>query len=223
MNEKTLVKGKLICVALNDTAHLTQLSKSFLKPPHKEPPKQPVLYYKPRNTWCGHKSVIPWEVDVENVARPGMTVGASLGVVIGRKACRVKQENALEYLKGYTIVHDFSLPESSYYRPDIKGKCLDDTAPVGPSIVPVDYIDDYRALEVKIRINGSLKSSFKLRDLHRGPAELISIISYIMTLQPGEVVAVGFPGDKPAVSQGDSIDTTITEIGELSNSIEWRK
>lgn len=219
MNDNTLVNRKLVCVALNDTAQLQQLDSTFHQPPYQRPPTQPVLYYKPRNTWNVNGAEIEWARDFDGQEVPSMVVGASLGVVIGQKTCRVSVENALNHIAGYTLVADYSLPEQSYYRPDIKGKCLDGSAPVGPYIVPADTLDAPETLNVTIRVNGDLKSEFALNTMARSAAELVSSLSYIMTLQPGEIIAVGFAGDRVPVNKGDRVDATIDGIGTLTNTL----
>ncbi len=219
MNEKTLVTSKLVCVALNDRAQLAALESSFNEAPYHKPPTQPVLYYKPRNTWSLNGAEIEWAKAFDGNDVPAMVVGASLGVVIGKETCRVSQQDALDYVGGYTVVADYSLPEQSYYRPDIKGKCLDGSAPVGPEIVAADKITNPDALSVTLSVNGEQKSRFALSGMQRGVAELISTLSYIMTLQPGEIIAVGFAGDRVAVGKGDRVDAAIDGIGILSNTL----
>lgn len=219
MNPNTLVNSKLVCVALNDRAQLARLEQTFNEAPYKKPPEQPVLYYKPRNTWNVDCATVDWAKDFDNNDVEAMVVGASLGVVIGRETCRISPENAMAAVGGYTIVADYSLPERSYYRPDIKGKCLDGSAPVGPRIVPADQITDPSALSVEICINGELKSYFQLADLQRDTAELISTISYIMTLQPGEIIAVGFAGQRVDVHKGDRVEASIEGVGTLTNCV----
>ncbi|WP_432698694.1 fumarylacetoacetate hydrolase family protein [Marinobacterium sp. YM272] len=219
MTTNTLVNSKLVCVALNDKAQLAALESSFNEAPYKKPPTQPVLYYKPRNTWSTDGAEVEWAKDFDGVDVPAMAVGASLGVVIGKETCRVSADEALDYVGGYTIVSDFSLPEESYYRPDIKGKCLDGSAPVGPEIIPADKIANPDALRVTLSVNGHLKSNFELADMQRSVAELISIISRIMTLQPGEIIAVGFAGDRVAVAKGEKVDAQIEGVGTLTNTL----
>jgi len=219
MNKQILVTSKLVCVALNDKAQLAALEGSFNEAPYKKPPTQPVLYYKPHNTWSADSAEIQWAKDFDGNDVPAMAVGASLGVVIGQETCRVSVDEALDCVGGYTVVGDFSLPEESYYRPDIKGKCLDGSAPVGPEIVSADRIADPDALRVCISVNGNLKSSFELANMQRSVAELISTISYIMTLQPGEIIAVGFAGNRVAVAKGDKVEASIEGVGTLTNTL----
>ncbi|PHQ26581.1 5-carboxymethyl-2-oxo-hex-3- ene-1,7-dioate decarboxylase [Marinobacter guineae] len=219
MTANTLVSSKLVCVALNDKSQLAALEGTFNEAPYKKPPTQPVLYYKPRNTWNVDGAEVEWAKDFDGNDAPAMAVGASLGVVIGQETCRVSQAEALEYVRGYTIVCDFSLPEESYFRPDIKGKCLDTSAPVGPEIVPADTIDNPDALTVTVFVNGERKNVFPLANMQRSVAELISKISWIMTLQPGEVIAVGFAGERVPVAKGDRVEATIEGVGTLTNTL----
>lgn len=219
MTAETLVNSKLVCVALNDKDQLATLEATFSEAPYKQPPTQPVLYYKPRNTWSRNGAEIEWAKDFDGNDVAEMAVGTSLGVVIGKETCRVSAEEALDCIGGYTIVSDFSLPEQNYYRPDIKGKCLDTTAPVGPEIVAADKIANPDALSVTISVNGERKSVFELANMERSVAELISIISRIMTLQPGEIIAVGFAGNRVPVAKGDKVESSIEGIGTLSNTL----
>lgn len=219
MTAKTLVNSKLVCVALNDQAQLTALEETFNQPPYKKPPTQPVLYYKPRNTWSVDGAEVEWARDFDGHDVPAMVVGASLGVVIGKETCRVSVDEALEYVGGYTLVADYSLPEQSYYRPDIKGKCLDTSAPVGPEIVPAERVAQPQQLSVSISVNGEPKSVFPLSNMKRSVAELISLISHIMTLQPGEIIAVGFAGNRVPVARGDKVEAQIEGVGTLTNTL----
>ena len=218
MNPNTLVHSKLICVALNDSKQLKQMSDAFNEKPYVKPPTQPVLYYKPRNTWSTDGAVVDWAKDFDGIDVAEMAVGGSLGVVIGKETCRVSEAEALNYVKGYTVVADYSLPEQTYFRPDIKGKCLDNSAPVGPVVVsPAGLSPD--SLTVDVAVNGNVKSSFPLTQMERSVATLIHTLSYIMTLQEGEVIAVGFYGDRVAVAKGDKVAISIEGVGTLNNTL----
>lgn len=218
MTEHAVVKGKLVCVALNDNRQLTSLSETFSAPPHKAPPQHLVLYYKTRNTWNSDGATLDWLSDKSGGASGACVIGASLGVVIGKTACRVSTDEAMDYVSGVTLVHDFSLPETSYFRPDIRGKCQDGSAPVGA--VNADILGlDLDTAEIETRVNDKPASSFSYRHLHRGVARVISELSHIMTLQPGEVIAPGFAGERVSVTTGDVVVSTIEGVGTLTNSI----
>ncbi|MFP3547774.1 fumarylacetoacetate hydrolase family protein, partial [Rhizobium sp. SIMBA_035] len=80
--------------------------------------------------------------------------GPALGVVIGKRASRVRLEDALEHVAGYTIVNEFSLPENSYYRPAVKAKCRDGFCALGPELVPAAEVPDPHALSLELWVNG---------------------------------------------------------------------
>ncbi|EPJ44077.1 MAG: hypothetical protein OFPI_40540 [Osedax symbiont Rs2] len=214
MNRHSIVKGKLICVALNDSEQLSAMQQEFSEAPYKAPPTQPVLYFKPHNTWNTQAATIDWP----STGGP-LYVGASLAVVVATKCTRVSAEQALEYVAGFSILHDFSLQEKSYYRPDIKGKCLDGTAPLGAKVTPIDQVSDLSALSVITEVNGELASEFPLSQMQRSVPELISSISYIMTLEPGDVIAVGFKGERILLNKGDKVCSAIAGVTELSNQV----
>lgn len=218
MNPNTLVHSKLICVALNDSEQLINMNDTFNEKPYAKPPTQPVLYYKPRNTWSTDGAIVDWAKDFDGADVAEMAVGGSLGVVIGKETCRVSEADALNFVKGYTVVADYSLPEQTYFRPDIKGKCLDNSAPVGPEVVAAAGVTP-DALTVDVAVNGTVKSSFPLSQMERSVATLIHTLSYIMTLQEGEVIAVGFYGDRVAVSKGDQVSISIEGVGTLNNTL----
>lgn len=217
-----LVSSKLVCVALNDAGQRKALQATFEAAPYNKPPTQPVLYYKPRNTWAASGAVIPWATDADGDAAGSMVVGGSLGVVIGQRTCRVSEEDALSYVGGYTVVGDYSLPEATYYRPDVRGKCQDGTGPVGPAVTPASDVANPDALEVVISVNGNASSRFPLSEMHDSVAALISTISKIMTLQPGDVIATGFRGERTPVAPGDSVAIEIAGVGTLENTLGGR-
>jgi len=212
LDDRTPVRSKLVCVALNDPEHFESLQADFRAPPYGKPPTRPVLYYKPRNTWSHDGAT------VEIPDGKSLVVGASVGVVIGKACCRAKPSDALAYIGAYCLVHDFSLPEASYYRPDIKGKCLDGSAPVGTP-TPASEVVDPSGLGLTMEVNGEPRARVAVSSLARGIEELVSEISHIMTLEPGEVIAVGFNGERVAVRDGDEVSTTGDRLPSLTNTI----
>lgn len=214
MSSNQIVKGKLVCVALNDASQLAQLDSTFNEKPYLKPPTQPVLYFKTHNTWSTDEAKMAPAKDGQS-----LVVGASIAVVIGKQCCRVSEESAVEYIGGLSLVHDFSLPETSYYRPDIKGKCLDGSAPVAQKPVAMSDISSLQDLEVTTSVNGHQQRTLKVTDLHRSVEQLISLISTIMTLEAGDVIAVGFPGERIPVQAGDSVSSTMSGFVQLNNSV----
>lgn len=213
MYEHPVVKGKLVCVALNDQRQLDAMQSVFEQAPYNKAPAEPVLYFKPRNTWAGDHA------QFSSDSEQSLCVGASLAVVIGKECCRVTKDKALDYVDSYTLMHDVSGPEESYYRPDIKGKCMDGSAPLSQNTVAASSISDPNALTIVSCINNEVKLEFDLDVMHRSVEEVIEKISYIMTLDAGDVIAVGFAGTREPVVNGDKVVSTIDGIGSLTTFI----
>jgi 5-oxopent-3-ene-1,2,5-tricarboxylate decarboxylase / 2-hydroxyhepta-2,4-diene-1,7-dioate isomerase len=218
MTKHPLLKGKLICVALNDQNQLDTLESTFNEAPYLHTPKEPVLYFKPRNTWNGDKATLTPPTQEDH-----FVVGASLAVVIGKECCRVSENDAMDYAAGFSILHDISLPEKNYYRPDIKGKCIDGTAPLLETMVDANTFGDVSALQVITSVNGQEKASLSLSNLHRSVPTLIETISRIMTLNAGDVIGVGFIGERIPLCAGDEIMSNIDGVGCLTTLIGGAK
>ena len=137
--------GTLFGVALNYQGLLQSHLQSFTQPPYQKPPVKPVLFIKTPNTRNSHEAPVVFPQGVER-----LQPGPALGVVIGKRASRVRLEDALEHVAGYTIVNEFSLPEDSYYRPAVKAKCRDGFCALGPELVPAAEVPDPHALSLEL-------------------------------------------------------------------------
>jgi 5-oxopent-3-ene-1,2,5-tricarboxylate decarboxylase / 2-hydroxyhepta-2,4-diene-1,7-dioate isomerase len=209
---------EVICVALNYIGHVEEVESQFDKAPYKEAPKTPVLFIKPQNTITQHKSSVLYPDDV-----PAVQAGPSLAIVIGKQACRVSEMEAMDYIKGYTIFNDFSLPEQSYFRPAITSKCYDSFGPLGPVIVDKEAVTDPHDLEIKTIINGELRQQAHTDELVWSIPALLEFISSFKTLYPGEVIATGFPAGRVDVNVGDEVSIEIENVGCLSNTLVSEK
>ncbi len=166
---------------LNHRAALAALGDSVHQPPYKAPPKAPVLYIKPRNTWAG-----PGAEVVVPAGESELEIGASLGLVFGRTACRVSEGTALEYLEGYTIVADISLPHSAFYRPSVRLKARDGFCPMLPGCVPRAQVANPDALPVRVSIDGTNSCSPPAPlDMLRPAAMLIAEVERLHDVQCG--------------------------------------
>lgn len=208
------VEHEVICVALNYAEHVKQVESAFHEPPHKSPPTHPVLFIKPLNTLNGHLRPVQKPDGVEVVQ-----AGPALAVVIGKKATRVKAEDAMDYVQGYTLFNDFTLPEISYFRPAIVAKCYDSFGPLGPYIVDKDDIDDPHNLMIRTLVNGEVRQESNTSGLIRTIPELIESITEFKTLPAGSIIASGFPPGRVDVNTGDVVSIEIEKIGCLSNTI----
>jgi 5-oxopent-3-ene-1,2,5-tricarboxylate decarboxylase/2-hydroxyhepta-2,4-diene-1,7-dioate isomerase len=117
------------------------------------------------------------------------------------------------------LCHDFSLPETSYYRPDIKGKCLDNSATLSQAVMLSD-IGDLSQKAVTTYVNGEQVQHFPLTRLERAAEQLIELISHIMTLDKGDVIAIGFAGERSHLEAGDVVHSKLGEAVELENQVK---
>ncbi|MEJ8810281.1 fumarylacetoacetate hydrolase family protein [Variovorax ureilyticus] len=206
------LSGTVYGTLLNSAASLASLGDAVNAAPYKAAPKAPVLYVKPRNTLA---------VDGDQVAVPQsageLQVGASLGLVVGRTACRVSEADALSYLAGYTVVIDFSVPHDSFYRPSVRFKALDGSCVIGPSVVPAHRIPDPDNLPISVYVDGTLAQSNSTAGMVRNAARLLADVTEFMTLAPGDILLLGVPGDTPNAKAGQSVAVEIEGVGRLEN------
>ena len=199
--------------ALNFGGHLESLGERLSQDPYKAPPRAPILYIKPPNTWSATGAKIPVPSGT-----PHLKMGGTLGIVIRRAACRVSESEALDYVGGWVIVNDVSIPHQSYYRPAIKQRCRDGFCPIG-SIAPVNSINPADA-QIRISLNGVLKASASTKDLVRSVAQLITDVSEFMTLRTGDILLVGEPDNAPLAGPGDRVRVEIAGLGAIENKLE---
>lgn len=208
------VSGTIYGALLNYKGALGSLGAEVYDAPYKEPPKAPILYIKPANTIVGNKMPIPLPAGV-----PELEMGAALGVVIGHDATRVSEEQAMDYVAGYTVVNDVSVPHKSFYRPAISQKCRDGFCPVGPWIIERDAVTNPNALDVRVFVNGELRQENSTENLIRSVSQLIAEVTDFMTLSAGDILLVGVPEGAPIVKAGDRIRIEIDQVGILENTV----
>lgn len=200
------ISGTVYGTLLNDAGALAALGEAVHVAPYKAPPQAPILYIKPRNTHLGHGA----RVVVPNDAR-SIEVGASLGIVIGRTASRVSVENAFEYIGGYTIVADLSVPHESVYRPSVRFRVCDGFCVMGPAVVARRHVADPDTLDIVVEIEGGATFRASTATSIRHVARLISDVTDFMTLTPGDVLTLGVPHGAPVVGAGAAISIAIAE------------
>jgi 5-oxopent-3-ene-1,2,5-tricarboxylate decarboxylase/2-hydroxyhepta-2,4-diene-1,7-dioate isomerase len=203
--------GLVYGVVLNDRDSLERLGQALSAPPYKVPPSAPILYVKPYNTHTGHGAHIRLPVGARAVE-----VGATLGIVFGADASHVPENRALEYVDGYTIVADLSLPHASYYRPAIREKCFDGACPAGPWLVSRDELPDPHAVPIRTYVDGRLVDEHSLADAVRRIPRLIADVSEFMTLKCGDVLLCGVRYQAPTAAAGSKVEVEIEGIGRLA-------
>lgn len=153
-----------------------------------------------------------------------------LGVVIGKAGRRIKKENALEHIAGYTIVNDVSARDMNHrtdypFKHDwFRGKSWDTFCPMGPWFVPKSCIDDLHDLPLKLKLNDKQMQDGNTSELIWNVFEQIEYLSSILTLQPGDVIMTGTPagvgkGMGIFLKPGDVLECTIDGIGSITNPV----
>jgi 5-oxopent-3-ene-1,2,5-tricarboxylate decarboxylase / 2-hydroxyhepta-2,4-diene-1,7-dioate isomerase len=206
------LSGVVYGTLLNHHTARQALGDALTQPPYNAPPKAPVLYVKPYNTLAVSGDPVPVPPGV-----PDLEVGACLGLVIGRPACRLEPANALEYLAGYLIVNDVSVPHQTYYRPSIRFRARDGFCPIGPRVVPRQVLADPDALTIRVFVDGELKQEATTAQLVRAVSKLLADVTEFMTLSPGDILAVGAAAPAPRVRVGQQARIEIDGLGRLEN------
>ncbi len=153
-----------------------------------------------------------------------------LGVVIGKKARRVKKEDALDYIAGYTVVNDISARDLNHrtdypFKHDwFRGKSWDTFCPMGPSFVPKSAIEDTHKVKLSLFLNGKQMQNGNTSELIWDAFEQIEYLSSILTLQPGDVIMTGTPagvgkGIGLFLKDGDVLEASAQGIGTVTNTI----
>jgi 5-oxopent-3-ene-1,2,5-tricarboxylate decarboxylase/2-hydroxyhepta-2,4-diene-1,7-dioate isomerase len=206
------LSGAVYGALLNHCSALAELGERASLPPYGAAPRTPVLYVKPRNTLARSGDRVEIPAGVED-----LEAGACLGLVIGRIACKVSLEEALDHVAGYLIVNDVSVPHQSFYRPSIRFKARDGFCPLGPAVADRRAIANPDALVIRTYVGGVLMQTSTTADLVRPAAQLLRDVTEFMTLAPGDVLAVGVARPPPRVRAGETVDIHIDGIGTLSN------
>jgi 2-keto-4-pentenoate hydratase/2-oxohepta-3-ene-1,7-dioic acid hydratase in catechol pathway len=204
---------KVVCVGLNYFDHAAE-SRG-------EAPKAPLLFGKFANTLCGDGDAIVLPDGIGHV-----DAEAELAVVIGRTASRVSEDDALEFVDGWTCAddvsaRDFQFGDGQWFR----GKSVDGFCPVGPRVVPRDELDP-SDLRVQQRLNGEVLQDSSTSLLIFGIPMLISYISQVITLERGDLILTGTPegvgvfrDPKISLKAGDVVEVEIDGIGVLRNEV----
>jgi 5-oxopent-3-ene-1,2,5-tricarboxylate decarboxylase/2-hydroxyhepta-2,4-diene-1,7-dioate isomerase len=206
------LSGTVYGTLLNHRTALAALAGQLDSPPYQAPPRAPVLYLKPRNTLA---------VDGDPVRIPAaaaeLEVGACVGIVLGRTACRLTEAGALDHVAGFLIVNDVSVPHPDYYRPSVRYKARDGFCPLGPRVTARTAAGDPDALVIRTYVDGMLVQTAGTADLIRSTARLLADVTEFMTLAPGDVLAVGAAAPAPRVRAGQTVAIEIDGLGTLTN------
>lgn len=208
--------GKFMCIGLNYSDHAAETGAAI--------PEHPILFMKATSAVIGpnDKVMIPrgsthtdWEVE--------------LGLVIGKTCKYVTPDEALDYVAGYFVANDvserhFQLQLTGSWT---KGKSCDTFGPIGPYLVTADEVPDPQALSLGLKVNGKVMQDGSTAKMIFSVAEIISHLSQLMTLHPGDVISTGTPpgvgmGMKPEpvyLKDGDVMELWIEGLGEQRQEV----
>jgi 5-oxopent-3-ene-1,2,5-tricarboxylate decarboxylase / 2-hydroxyhepta-2,4-diene-1,7-dioate isomerase len=198
----------ILCLGLNYADHAKELDF--------KPPSEPLAFLKGQSSLIGHREYTHRPHDVKF-----MHYECELAVVIGRTAKSVKQSDAYDFVKGYTIANDYAIRDylENWYRPNLKVKGRPSCTPLGPWLVDAKDIADPMQLNLQTRVNGHITQRGNTRDMIFGIPALIEYFSSFMTLRPGDLILTGTPDGVVDCSVGSVVECEIEEVGVLKNEI----
>lgn len=195
---------KIIATGLNYKDHARELNLPI--------PQEPILFLKAPSSLIGDKDSIKYPPMVGQ-----LDYEAELAVVMKKKAKNLTPKKALDFVLGYTCLNDVTARDiQSKDGQWARSKCFDTFCPLGPFIV--DDINPNK-LKIQLFLNGQVKQSSTTKNLIFTIEQLVSFISKVMTLLPGDVIATGTPGGVGPMTQGDEVRVYIEKIGSLTNYV----
>jgi 2-keto-4-pentenoate hydratase/2-oxohepta-3-ene-1,7-dioic acid hydratase in catechol pathway len=204
---------KIVCVGMNYRDHAAEQGMVL--------PDRPILFAKWPNALIA---------DGEPIRIPPITrqvdYEAELGVVIGRRACRVRIADALDVVRGYVAVNDVSARDLQFSDGQwVRGKSLDTFLPVG-ELLPAEHVPDPQNLRIRAVLNGTVMQDSSTSNMVFGVAEIISFVTAAITLEPGDLVITGTPAGVGAfrtppvwLQAGDEIRIEIDSVGAVTNPV----
>src|SRR3989441_10422298 len=207
--------GKFICIGLNYKDHAEEAKQPI--------PKEPPIFAKWSNA-----IIDPGEPILRPRGSQQLDWEVELGVVIGRTARFGPRDKALDYVAGYTIINDVSARDFQFIGSQwMAGKIAETFAPVGPYIADRSEVPDPHVLELRLWVNGKQMQNGNTKTFIFDVRYLVSYLSNLMTLSPGDLIATGTPpgvgfARKPPVflQPGDTCRLEITGLGQIENPVK---
>ncbi len=207
--------GKFVCIGLNYSDHAAEADMEI--------PTEPIVFFKATSAIIGPNDPIEiprnseatdWEVE--------------LGVIIGKEAKYINENEALDYVAGYCVINDLSERDFQLRRSGqwVKGKSCDTFGPIGPWLVTRDEVPDPQSMSLFLEVNGHRYQNGTTRTMVFGVAHIVAYLSQFMSLQSGDVISTGTPpgvgmGQSPAVylQPGDKIILGVEGLGTQSQKV----
>ena len=207
--------GKFVAIGLNYSDHDAEVGADI--------PKEPIMFMKATSSMCGPNDdveivsgskILDWEVE--------------LGIVIGKVAKHISEDQSQDHILGYCLVNDVSEREWQIEKMGqwVKGKSHDTYGPTGPYLVTKDEIKDINNLKMMLDVNGERMQTGNTSTMIFNVDIIVSYVSKFMSLQPGDIITTGTPpgvgmGRKPQVflKAGDQMKLSIENLGEQNSKV----
>ena len=199
--------GKIIGIGRNYRDHAAELGNTV--------PAKPLLFFKPPTAVIGDGAAIVLPPESQQVDFEG-----EIGVVIGRALRRATEDQARAGIAGITCVNDVTARDLQRTEEQwTRAKGFDTFCPVGPRVVPVDP-RRFEKLEVFCRVNGNGRQHGRAPDMVFSILALVSFVSHVMTLEPGDLIATGTPAGVGPLAPGDVVEVEIPGVSRVSNPVQ---
>ena len=207
---------KIVCLAFNYIDHAKEQEIT--------PPSEPAIFIKPRTTLCGTNSNIICPKFVKE-----LDYEVELAVIIGKECKNVSEEQAMNQIFGYMVLNDVSARDIQFQDKQFtRGKSFDTFAPCGPWITTNDEINNPQDLHLLTNINSEERQNSNTKNMHLTIPQIISKLSKVMTLEPGDIISTGTPEgvalknpDTPFLKDGDKIHMEIEKLGTIQNTVRF--
>ena len=207
---------KIVCLAFNYIDHAKEQEIT--------PPSEPAIFIKPRTTLCGTNSNIICPKFVKE-----LDYEVELAVVIGKECKNISEEQAMNQIFGYMVLNDVSARDIQFQDKQFtRGKSFDTFAPCGPWITTNDEINNPQDLHLLTNINSEERQNSNTKNMHLTIPQIISKLSKVMTLEPGDIISTGTPEgvalknpDTPFLKDGDKIHMEIEKLGTIQNTVRF--
>ncbi len=206
--------AKVLCIGLNYNDHVAETGRAL--------PSHPDVFAKFASTLIGPFDEIDCSTITENLDFEG-----ELAVVIGRQCRGVAAEEALDFVAGVMVLNDITARDLQYRGTQwLAGKAVDASTPCGPALVTLDEVGDVQNLDIRTRVNGVQVQSSNTRHMIFPVRDLVSYISFFLTLSPGDIITTGTPQGIGAKRQpplwlkpGDTVEVELQQVGSLRNVV----
>ena len=222
--------GKILALAGNYVEHIKEAGLKLGLSDSPRLTTVPRPFIMPATAIANPGDEIPWPVYSETI-----DYEIELAVVIGKKVKYISPDNALKVIAGYTIANDISARTVTFKKDRderpwdefydwLNGKWADGFCPMGPYLLTADEIEDVQNLDMNLTVNGEVRQNANTSQMIHPVAQIVSFMSHLMTLEPGDIIATGTPSGVGLATgnylkAGDRIEATIDKLGILTNTL----